>query len=337
MFCGHPSKYLVYADFLTRYNGMYMRVTDTRKIYDGSKALLSELYATRVGKPLYELNRLDLSNLAVRRAITELKMYHLPPMFEVPSDVRSRMPLVEEFDMSTWYDRRTVCQRCGKLRQTYRNPTHDSVLCLPCHDDDLRDGWSNGERPWGHSEFRSCAAEFHEKLRETPYVRPKDSTVELWSNPKVTFLACEVGCRVCGEFLNWRTLGWFWSADSEGWADGACSACQEFAPGWFEDSRLQRTWQDEYTAIRRLHRTIERYGTLSLLLVNPSPYWANWLTTVLPTGGTPTADPRLGKMIAHLRMPRKRPRTVADLGISVKDVLRPDPIPKGQVRIYGEE
>ena len=313
-----------------------MKILDTNLLIDGSRGLLHELYESRL-QDNYD------------RAMLELRTYHLPPLFSYPAAERNRTALRPEiclFDKSdTQLHHRSKCPTCDQTRPLYRG------RCLECWSIDVSNLWRGFPmRLQTFSQMKNCSAYAPSHLKyllTEPWLEPLEANTlkELlqqarlnlkgcptvtqveaacWSTPKKNFMVLELGCERCGYVPDFRDHPFFWASDFSEWGNGVCPECVDHDRGlqdvWNLQPRTYRAWQDEYTSVRRLMRTVERYGSLALLLVNPSPVWANYVVKACPT-----VDPRpkvvssygkkMGAVFAH------RPATLDDLNLDLEEIL----------------
>jgi hypothetical protein len=325
-----------------------MKTMNTATIFDDSKQLLSDLYAARLGD-------MDITVPEIQRAVLELKLYHLPPINEVPMRIRNRVALRQEIELFRESEvivmNKSECPSCFAHRPLYGEKT---IMCLECWSAFLHALWKDFPirinnwmqimncssyiadnlkfitfEPWARSieatTIKELLAAARHQLRYYP-TRSKTS-VECWTTPKKALLVMEKGCLSCGAKPDFRDVGWLWSADFSDWSNGYCPLCVDIDPVhstvWGMSEQEYRRWQDSYTETRILQRTIARYGALSLLLINTSAHWANYITKVVPHA-TASQTRLMGNNI-HPKpihdLHHTKARTLADLGISLERIL----------------
>lgn len=322
-----------------------MKTMNTSTIFDNSKSLVNELYQARLGD-------MDIAVPEVQRAILELKLYHLPPIYDVPQKIRNRVALRSEVDLFKESEiavyNKSQCSSCFTRKPLYGMHT---TMCLECWTLHLQTLWRDfpirinnwaqilncssyipanylfiTKEPWAKnveaSTIKELIAGARNQLRFFP-VSTRQS-VECWTTPKKAFLIQELGCIKCGARPDFREVGWLWSADFSDWSNGYCPMCIDIDPChqgvWGMSDQEYRAWQDSYTESRLMQRTIARYGALSLLLVSTSAHWANYVTKVVPHNhGRP-----IGSIIANKPihdMMHSKAKSISDLGLSINDLL----------------
>jgi hypothetical protein len=321
---------------------------NTSTIFDDSKQLISDLYAARLGD-------MDINVPEIQRAVLELKLYHLPPLHEIPAKIRNRVALRPEVSLFQESEllimNKAACPSCFNVRPLYGEHT---VMCLECWSAFLHALWKDfpvriqnwtqilnctsyipdtllfiTKESWAGtieaSTLKELLAGSRAALRYHPITTK--TAVECWTTPKKAFLIQEIGCLHCKAKPDFREVGWLWSADFSDWMNGYCPLCIDIAPThqtvWGMTDNEYRIWQDSYTNTQKMQRTIARYGALSLLLVSTSANWANYITKVVPHAtaysllhqGTRLSPSPLG----HLH--HTRAHTLSELSINLDDVL----------------
>jgi hypothetical protein len=297
-----------------------MRFFDTRRFIDPARAPLMELYELRAGKKLEDLEQEDLDRPEVMRTILEVRAWHLPPLFLIPPHIRSTVRAIREEELLTnWQlpaSRLPQCPVCSKRRPIY------GILrpaCFPCWDLRLRESWqkvttgSTYERAVqvvnnmeeqcldsSSNELRMVGSPvelitwMHANLRMEPWADGQPTQV--WSSPKRAFLAMEAGCANCGRRHPKTINDWVWSMDPDGWDNGLCDVCvgsREFPSHymWGMHPADYIDWQKSFAESRKLHRTAQRHGPLSLLLVSDDYEWVRFLSKSLPAVPIQLSDP----------------------------------------------
>jgi len=325
-----------------------MKTMNTSTIFDESKSLLSDLYSTRLGD-------MDVTVPEIQRAVLELKMYHLPPMYEVEAKIRNRVALRPEISLFTENEvsvlNRATCQSCYNTKPLYGEHT---IMCLECWSAFFHSIWKDFPiRIQNWTQILNCTSYIPDNLKfitQESWVRQITATtlkelqqearqqlrffphttktsVECWTTPKKAFLVQELGCKQCFYTPNFKEVGWLWSADFSDWTNGYCPNCIDMDPShntiWGFTEQDYRQWQDSYTSAKKMQRTIARYGALSLLLVSPSANWANYITKIVPhvtaysqrTRGSQILPETIGSLFTS------RAHTLNELNINLDEVL----------------
>lgn len=328
-----------------------MKTINTQTIFDNSKQPLYELYENRLGDGEYDLARPE-----VQRAILELKTYHLPPLYNIPSLFRNKVALRPEIALFSSSEcvvhSRLECPRCNAYKPLYGHLTH---MCLECWAIHLAELWKKFpiratsiaqirectmyvpghlsfflEEPWFHTLDATTLRDLQQQARLSLRLHPRASRVstDVWTTPKKTFLVLELGCKHCGYIPDWKSAGWFWSADFSEWTNGYCPDCKDHdrshSTVWGMDEREYRHWQESFTATRKLHRTLERYGALSLLLVSPSPNWTNYITRIVPHATRPSQlEFKPGATLANKvgDLYKTKAKSLEDLSLKIEDMI----------------
>lgn len=227
-----------------------MRVCNTKYIIDKDRPLVHDLYTQRIGKELSDLLTTDLDQGNVMRAMAELRLYHLPPYFEVPTKVKGRIQNAgcllydaESPITSARVERELIaehsaifagiapianCPRCGEKKKIT-----DHGVCANCKVLEMEqevDGksWEEIQRWPKNTDWLPLAASVDSiaQLR-TEYrnsLKPKLSDpYEPWTSPKKVLLAAEIGCTIC---KHKHDVKWLWSDDLSDWSDGTCPSCK---------------------------------------------------------------------------------------------------------------
>lgn len=238
-----------------------MRVCNTKYIIDKNRPLVQDLYEGRVGKRLSELEPRDVDRGEVMRALCELRLYRLPPYFDVPTKVKGRIQnagtllydaespivsarverelIIESSAIFSGVAPHRTCPRCGHEGKIVAG--HD--CCSNCLLLDLEretDGktWEEiqrwpEDRPWlplaaSVESLSRLKAEYKRSMRpelSAPYIP--------WTSPKKVLLAAEVGCVVCKKH---HEPDWLWSDDLSAWGDGTCPDCH--SEGIWSNARI---------------------------------------------------------------------------------------------------
>lgn len=323
-----------------------MKIINNISIYDESKQLLFDLYESRLEGGLTEP--------LARRAMLELKMYHLPPVNLVAPKDRARIYIVPELELFNNIERhithKTECPSCFLTRPLYGAQTE---MCLECWSIALAECWRTFplpvnnwtqvincksyvpshllflfKEPWIYGIETSTSKElialarFELRFYQTGVL---SEVTEYWTTPKKTFMILEIGCLHCKKQPTFREIDWFWTADYNDWSNGYCPECKDFDPihstMWGMTSKEYAVWQDSYTTVTKLQRTIARYGAIALLLVSPDAQWANYVTKVVPHHSDKRAMDMLilPKPIGNIYLAKVN--SLKELGINLEDLL----------------
>jgi len=319
-----------------------MKVTSTDYIIDDSRALIQELYQTRLEDNL-------------TRAYLEIKMYHLPIKVTLPySKIPQQLPEYAIFSEKHYtHQNKYICQECQQTKPLYgEHASHQK--CLECWSKLFIDLWKEfpvkvrnfGQilntpqyipsrrahimrESWIHQVVAATQVELVSAVRALLRFHPKmSSTVDtVWTTPKKAFMAMEYGCIMCGK-KHPHDQDWMWSAQLPGWTNGYCPNCCDMDRSlpnvWGLSLEKYYAWQDEYTTAMRMHRTIARYGALSLLLVNTTPQWVHYIANTVPHNAQAsaalyydTSRPAIGRIFPPVRAAK----SLRDLKLNVKDIL----------------
>lgn len=227
-----------------------MRVCNTKYIIDKDRPLVYDLYTERVRKPLADLLPTDIDQGNVMRALAELRLYHLPPYFDVPTKVKGRIQNAgcllydaESATTSARVERELIaehsaifagiapisrCPRCGEKKKLTEHG-----VCAECKILELEravDGktWEEIRRWPLDTDWSPLAASVDSlaqlKLEYRRSLKPRLSDPYVpWTSPKKVLLAAELGCMIC---KHKHTVEWLWSDDLSGWSDGTCPSCK---------------------------------------------------------------------------------------------------------------
>lgn len=325
-----------------------MKVMNTTTIYDNSKALLADLYQERVTQE-------------PQRAILELKLYHLPPYYDLDLRIRNGVALRPEVDLfkesETTVFNKSQCQSCFQTKPLYGEQT---VMCLECWSLSIHALWKDfpirvsnwtqimnctnyipdsfkyiAQEAWAKTIEATTIKELLQVARTAIRFYPFTSkkSVECWTSPKKSLLVQEVGCLGCGHTPDFREVGWLWSADFSDWTNGYCPLCVDLTPAtqqiWGMNEQQYRQWQDSYSQVHKMQRTVARYGALSLLLISPSANWANYITKIVPHATAQAV--RLTGTEVHARplanIHQTKAKSLSDLNLDLEDILSSTPVP----------
>lgn len=181
--------------------------------------LIDELYEIRMGYDPNFIMPNQLVTSSTVRALTEMRLYHLPPYYLIPSHTKSKLcsqsgtcyhldDNVVAVERETFYNdspffsnkTRAHCTICGSTRGT-----KDGV-CYRCR----------------AIEFELSPMEERELSKQyniTPRSTPCD-----WTSPKKMLLARELGCLKCGKKLK-CTYEDIWVGPEIPFQDGLCDEC----------------------------------------------------------------------------------------------------------------
>lgn len=313
-----------------------MRSISTQYLVDENKPLVQELYMARMEQ-----------NLA--RAVQEIRLYHLPvqiPQKYSPPQVAEYLLMAEN---STKTITKATCPMCLAVRPLYGQHTQ---MCLECWSRYIAALWK--DYPIGVNSFvqiinspsyvpeplqfilkedwtkRIMAATLKELITSTrlqlhSYPHSEKEILYGWTSPKKAFMAMEHGCNACGYKYPYKD-SWLWSADLSDWRNGFCPKCSDLDTGyssmWNLSARDYANWQDSYAVPSKLHRTMARYGSLSLLLVSTHHLWVRFIVTTMPNSPNNMIlykkQSRLGNI--H-RTTGLKAKSLADLNLKIEEHL----------------
>lgn len=277
------------------------KVMNTRWFIDKNAKIIDQLYESR----LESFDSPDLSNPAVLKALTELRLYRLPPYFKVPTVIKGRIQAQSApcYDLDNTYLKveRELVQASSPI--FFSRTRHE-----PCSKCGARRASKDGI-------CYKCVAENQEQERELS--KAYNGLVQLhkmedhWMSPKTMLLANLIGCTQCGV----RNESNIWLGELEGWGDGLCPDCiPKFPLGevWSLPKSLRsntpaesykqcqiclkdefdyaiwghcevciQEWQDQFIDPDYLYGFVEEYGALAALLIQSNADWINYLKDTL--------------------------------------------------------
>lgn len=222
-----------------------MRVCNTKYMIDKNRPLVQDLYEERVGMQLIDLTPQDIDRGEVMRALAELRLYRLPPYFDVPTKVKGRIQnagcLLHDSESpitSAAIERELInegsgifagiaphreCPQCHKVGKII-----DTGLCVDCMMNAIPDVEFEELRRWDQDEpwlplaaSTTTMSQFKQEYKKS--LRPALSLPYTpWTTPKKTLLAAEIGCTMCSTR---HKVKWLWSDDLSDWGDGVCPQC----------------------------------------------------------------------------------------------------------------
>lgn len=306
-----------------------MRAVSTETIYDETRPLIQELYTNRY-----------LEN--PRRALAEIRLYHLPIVAEGVPLIRDEYQLL--FEKQYIPKPKQPCPSCNQVRPLYGEHT---LQCLECWSITVNLIWRTFpievtnfqqivnspnyiqkylhyvfEETWAKNIIAATVKELIAATRAAlhSYKRTEHIVQTCWSTPKKNFLASEIGCLHCGYTLPYKDE-WIWSADTSNWTNGYCPACRAYDRAyqeiWGMPPKEYAIWQDSYGIPAKFHRTIARYGALSLLLVSTSSEWTKYVRAIVPsTESSKSLDIRT-EYVGHVSTFLVKAKSLNDLGIKL--------------------
>lgn len=327
------------------------KVMNTKWFIDKNTKLVDELYEDRIGKPLEELDTSDLSSRVIVKALTELRLYRLPPYFRVPTLVKGRIQAqsaichdLEDPKKSAAVERELTsanslifsintrhepCTQCGA-----RHASKDG-LCYRCT--------AQGDKKLE----RELSREFNKMIL-------KSDRVDGWVSPKTMLLASLIGCTHCDVKHTLLDPAAIWIGEElVGWGDGLCPDCLSHFPlgktwslpkgtktnspsesydscqvcssrdfdyaVWGMCETCYQSWQDKYVDPDELYKLVEEYGALSALLIRSSADWLNYLRQILEHKYC--WNPRRKSFPADTDLTPFKPRLTSDLRINLKEMI----------------
>lgn len=277
------------------------KVMNTRWFIDKNAKLVEQLYEMRVE----DFSDPDITNPSVLKALTELRLYRLPPYFLIPTAVKGRIQAQSApcYDLDNTYLRveRELVQPFSPI--FYSRTRHE-----PCTKCGTRRASKDGI-------CYKCVAENQDEERTLSkaynalqQVRKVEDT---WMSPKTMLLANLIGCVQCGK----RNESDIWMGELEGWGDGLCPDCLVAHPLgqtwslpksersntpsesyevcqiclqaefdyalWGHCEVCMQEWQDQFIDPNYLYGFVEEYGALAALLVRSSSDWINYMKDTL--------------------------------------------------------
>lgn len=278
------------------------KVMNTKWFLDKHAKTIEHLYEARIE----DFNNPDINNPLVMKALTELRLYRLPPYFLVPTSVKGRI----QAQSAPCYDLdNTYLKVERELTQPFSPIFYSRQRHEPCTKCGARRASKDGV-------CYKCIAKNQEEERELSktynnLAAPAHSPVDSWISPKTLLLANLVGCVHCGV----RNESNIWHGELDGWGDGLCPEClPKFPLGkvWSLPKTLRsntpfesygecqiclknefdyavwghceiciQDWQDQFIDPKYLYGFVEEYGALAALLVRSSAEWINYLKDTL--------------------------------------------------------
>lgn len=227
-----------------------MRVCNTKYLIDKNRPLVQDLYEARVGKKLSELTPQDVDRGEVMRALCELRLYRLPPYFDVPTKVKGRIQnagtllydaespvtsarlerelIAESSAIFAGVAPHRTCPRCGQERKITTQGVCGQCLILELERAVEGKSWEEIQRWPEDTDWAPLAASVESlsqlKVEYRRSFRPELSPpYQAWTTPKKVLLAAEIGCTICHVR---HVPEWLWSDDLSDWGDGTCPDCQ---------------------------------------------------------------------------------------------------------------
>ncbi len=294
------------------------KVMNTKWFIDRNAGIIDQLYVDRLGMAPEELTTADISDPTVLKALTELRLYRLPPYFKVPTPVKGRIQAqssvchdLEDPRRSLRVERELVhlnsvifntrvrhdeCTKCGSRRAS------KDGLCYKCKAEDDDTG-----RP--RQEVERELSRVYNNLS----VRRDRSDALTWYSPKTLLLADTIGCTFCGVRPEIESV---WLGEGlDGWGDGLCPECLPRFPlgeSWSLPKTLRadtpsesfskcqlckkdefdyavwgmcelcyQEWQDRYVDPTSLYKFVDQYGALAALLIRSSVEWIAYMKDML--------------------------------------------------------
>lgn len=313
-----------------------MRAMSTDYIVDENKPLIQELYMTRM-----ELN--------FHRALQEIRLFHLP--IQVPPKY-NLTPMTEEdlmVEQQLKIHLKLQCPVCTSVRPLYGQHT---LMCLECWSLYVSSLWKDFpikvnsfaqivnsptyipdylqfllKEDWIKHIVAATLKELVAASRQQLHFYPHTSkeTIHGWTSPKKTFMAMEFGCRECGFKYPYKD-NWLWSADLSDWRNGFCPRCTELDTGypevWNMNAKEYAEWQDSFAIPSRLHRTMARYGALSLLLVSTNYKWVRFVVSVVPNSPHNMTLYNVSKRLGNIhRTVGIKAKSLRDINLDLEDHL----------------
>lgn len=278
-------------------------VLNSKWFIDPNARLINDVYTSRLGVHPSELEAKHMNDPAVTRAMMELRAYHLPPYFDIPTKLKGRLcsqsgPGYNFENNASVVERELINQGSGFFYSRRQHPP-----CTIC----------GARRASKDGVCYKCVATTQGDERKLSKLfnalNSKQTYSQYWDTPKKLLLAQVIGCRKCKVKLEETNI---WFSEPTNWKDGLCPECISEGYEWsLPQSNLAATplesypccqvcgeshmdyaiwgmcetcyseWQDQYLDPLTLFKFVEQFGSLAALLIRPSAAWPTFLKTAL--------------------------------------------------------